>query len=74
MLPFLFFVWAYVEYLILCNFQTDKACVLSHLDLEWVYSYFFSENTISKLNLFLNKNGIILLSSISLWNWYLLTW
>lgn len=61
----LFFSQAHAEYLILYNFQTDKACVLSSSDLKWVYSHFFNKDTVSKLSLFLKKNDIILLSSIS---------
>lgn len=61
-----FFSQVYVEYLMLYNFQTDKACVLSSSNLEWVYSHFFNEDTISKLSLFLKKNDIILLSPIRL--------
>lgn len=49
----------YVEYLIIYNFQTDKTCVLFSSDLQWVYSHFFNEDTLSKLSLFLKKNDII---------------
>lgn len=57
---------AYVEYLILYNFQTDKACVLSSSYVKDLFTFFFSYDRISKPSLFLKKNGIILISSINL--------